>query len=173
MSTIYRKTPSGQDEIETRARRLPPRLRTALILVDGKRTEDELRQMIAQQADETLAALIEQGLIEAAEAPPARPRPATAPGAGATAAVPGVATPTAPVPGPAAARPFEQVRRDSVRHLTDLVGPMAEALAIKMEKTRSFDELKPLLELARQIIANSRGSSAAADFTAKFIIPGG
>lgn len=168
MSTIYRKTPSGQDEIETRARRLPPRLRTALILVDGKRTEDELRQMIAQQADETLAALIEQGLIEVSEAPAAKPRPAAA------SAAPAVAAPTALAPPPpAAARPFEQVRRDSVRHFTDLVGPMAEALAIKMEKARNIDELKPLLELARQIIANSRGSAAAAEFTAKFIIPGG
>jgi len=168
MSTIYRKTPSGQDEIETRARRLPPRLRTALILVDGKRTEDELRQMIAQQADETLAALIEQGLIEVSEAPATKPRPV------ATSAAPAVAAPTALAPPPpAAARPFEQVRRDSVRHFTDLVGPMAEALAIKMEKARNIDELKPLLELARQIIANSRGSAAAAEFTAKFIIPGG
>jgi hypothetical protein len=82
MATIYRKAAKGQAEIDTRAHRLIPRLRTALILVDGKRTDDELRLMIAQQPEETLAALLEQGFIEVvAELAAGRPRivPATAP----------------------------------------------------------------------------------------------
>ena len=36
MSTIFRKTAKGTSEVETRANRLPPRLRAALILVDGR-----------------------------------------------------------------------------------------------------------------------------------------
>ena len=42
MATIYSKTADGQNEIETRARRLSPRARSTLILVDGKRSEAEL-----------------------------------------------------------------------------------------------------------------------------------
>jgi hypothetical protein len=64
MSTIYRKTAEGQAEVETRARNLPPRMRSALIMVDGKRTDDELRRLVLQKPDETLQALAEQGLIE-------------------------------------------------------------------------------------------------------------
>ena len=56
MPLIYRKTAKGLSEIETRANRLPPRLRSALIVVDGKRNLAELRPLILQP-DETLAAL--------------------------------------------------------------------------------------------------------------------
>jgi hypothetical protein len=163
MATIYRKTAKAQEEIDTRAHRLVPRLRTALILVDGRRTDDELRKMIMLQADETLAALLAQGFIEVAgeaEAVPARP--AAAPVAAA------VRTPAAAVAVPAG-KAFEQRRREAVRAFTDLVGPMGELLAIKMEKARSADELRPLLEMARQIIANSRGGSAAAQFAERHV----
>ena len=44
MTKIFRKTDKGVDEIATRANRLVPRLRTALILVDGIRDEAELGQ---------------------------------------------------------------------------------------------------------------------------------
>jgi hypothetical protein len=162
MATIYRKTAKAQEEIDTRAHRLVPRLRTALILVDGRRSDDELRKMIMLQADETLAALLAQGFIEVAgevEAPRPRPAAPVAPAAG--------------VPAPAVAAPsgkaFEQQRREAVRAFTDLVGPMGEVLAMKMEKARSADELRPLLETARQIIANSRGGSSAAQFAERHL----
>ncbi|MDP3085766.1 MAG: hypothetical protein Q8N44_19040, partial [Rubrivivax sp.] len=65
MATIYRKTAKGLTEIATREHRLTPRLRSALIVTDGKRNDAELRALISQQADETLASLLEQGFIEA------------------------------------------------------------------------------------------------------------
>ncbi len=46
MATIYRKTAKGHSEIETRAHRLAPRLRSALIMVDGRRSDDEVRKLI-------------------------------------------------------------------------------------------------------------------------------
>jgi hypothetical protein len=160
MATTYRKSSKGAAEIETRAHRLAPRLRGALIVVDGRRSATELYKLIPQQAEETLAALLEQGFIEpAGEASPASvptPRPAPAPA-------------SAPRP---AARPtavdFEVRRRDAVRRLTDQVGPMGEALAMRMERCRNADELRPLLALASQIVANTRGRSAAAEFEARF-----
>jgi hypothetical protein len=75
MATIYRKTSKGHAEIETRVHRLPPRLRGALIVVDGRRADDELRRLVPQ-ADETLQLLAEQGFIEligiTQDTPPAR-----------------------------------------------------------------------------------------------------
>lgn len=160
MGIIFRKTPKGSSEIESRAHRLTPRMRSTLILVDGRRSDAELRTMIVQQCDETLQALVDQGFIEPA-AQTAEPRP----------------TATAPAPNPAptpqaapAARPedFMQLRRDAVRQLTDLVGPMAESLAMRMERARDMAELAPMLATAAQIIGNVRGASAANAYSAKF-----
>lgn len=157
MSIIYRKSAKGVAEIETRAHRLPPRLRSALIIIDGKRSANELKGLILAQADETLASLLEQGFIEAAGSAAAAPARASA------------------APSPAstpAARPatadFDTRRRDMVRRLTDLVGPLGEALAMRMERTRNAEELRPLLAVALQVIANTRGRAAAAEFEARF-----
>jgi hypothetical protein len=157
MVQIHRKTAKGLAEIETRAHRLPPRLRSALILVDGKRSVEELSKMVLQDPDGTLKALLDGGFIEVFEVePPAR------------ASQPRAAAP-APAPAPTMAAPsFEQTRREAVRALTDLVGPMAEAVAIRMEKARSADELRPLLTLAMQIISNTRGRQMASDYGRRF-----
>jgi hypothetical protein len=162
MATIYRKTAQGQDEIETRARRLAPRLRSALILVDGKRSEDELRKVILQQPDEALQALLEQGLIEVAAVTQARPRPEPA-----TAPTP-LGTPAVSAPAPLAPE-FATLRREAVHALNETLGPMGETLALKMEKAASLAELRPLLETAVTVIGNARGGGAAARFAMRFL----
>ena len=55
-----------------------------------------------------------------------------------------------------------------MRGLNDQLGPLAETLAIKIERARTADELRPLLATAVQIIGNARGRSAAADYAARF-----
>lgn len=171
MATIYRKTAKGQSEIETRALKLAPRFRSLLILVDGRRSDRELTALMPQAGDEALAALAQAGLIEAigltADTPvPPAPRVATPP-----------APPPSPAPASAAAHspadartdmPFEQRRRESVRMLIDYVGPMAEALAMRMERARSIDELTPLLATAAQVLANTRGRAVATEFSRRF-----
>jgi hypothetical protein len=46
MATTHRKTAKGTAEIETRAHRLSLRLRGMLILVDGRRSDDQLRAFV-------------------------------------------------------------------------------------------------------------------------------
>lgn len=159
MSTIYAKTPQGLHEIATRERRLSPRLRSALILVDGKRDEDELARLI-QNPDETLQALLEAQLIAAvASGKPARSSkpaeldeaPAPAPGTGLSAA------------------DLAALRRDAVRALNDLLGPEAESLALRMERAGDEEQLRAALERAVQYIANARGGGAAATFATRFL----
>jgi hypothetical protein len=158
MSIIFRKSAKGVAEIETRAHRLPPRLRSALIIIDGRRSASELKKLILAQADETLATLLEQGFIEAAGTAAATPaRPSATPTA-----------PTSPRPTVRPAADFETRRQDMVRRLTDLVGPVGEALSMRMERTRSPEELRPLLAVALQVIANTRGRAAATEFEARF-----
>jgi len=75
MSNVYRKTERGQTEIATRQYKLAPRLRSALVVVDGKRSQFELASMIAGEPQETLQALLEAGFIELTQgfAPPLLP----------------------------------------------------------------------------------------------------
>lgn len=176
MATIYRKTAKGQSEIETRALKLAPRFRSLLILVDGRRSDRELTTLLPQAGDEALAALAQAGLIEAigltADTPVPGATRAPAPPA------PAPAAPSAPAPAPAAPAPaagpprvdlpFEQRRRESVRMLIDQIGPMAEALAMRMERARNIDELRPLLATAAQVLANTRGRAVATEFVRRF-----
>jgi len=171
MPTIFRKTAKGVHEIETREYRLPPRVRNALILVDGKRDVVALQTLIPQQVDATLELLFEQAFIEvvgeSVAAAPARPadpgrvQNMAAPVAPSAPAAEPVAAPAAePVAAPPAV-PFNQRQRAAVRDLNDAVGPMAEALAIRMERARADAELQPLLQAAVQLIGNARGRAAA------------
>ncbi len=170
MATIYRKSEKGLAEIETRAHRLLPRMRSALILVDGKKSDDELRKLILTAPDETLSALAEQGFIEvASKAPRAEPVPLTALGTPAAAPAAAPSSAVASRPAPLAAKPFEAVRREAARALNDQLGPLAETLVIKMERSASMTELRPLLETAAQVVRNARGAAAAAAFTEKFL----
>lgn len=159
MGILFRKTPKGSSEIETRAHRLPPRMRSALILVDGRRSTDELRGLLGPPCDDTLQALREQGFIEPAG----------------VADAPAAPSPTRPVDSGAAmaasARPavdLATLRREAVRQLTDQVGPMAEALALRMERSKDLAELLPLIGTAAQVIGNVRGAAAANAYRARF-----
>jgi len=161
MSTVYRKTAKGQEEIATRVHRLQPRLRQALILVDGRRSDEDYARMLPQ-ADEVLRALADGGFVEAAEVVATTPPRAAPTMPAAATAVP---APVAPAPPP----PFgDALKREIVRSLNDQLGPMAEALAIKVERARSADELRPVLEQAQRALRDMRGSAAARAFAERF-----
>jgi hypothetical protein len=155
MTTIFRKTEKGSNEIATRANKLVPRLRTALILVDGLRSEAELGPLIGRDAANTLEELSSLGYIEVASVVETAPPKSSK-------------TPAAPVATPAVENDFASFRQEAVRAFNDLAGPPGEYLAIKMEKATSREQLAPLLQTAHQIITNARGAQAANEFKARF-----
>ncbi|MDP3221833.1 MAG: hypothetical protein Q8M96_01730 [Rubrivivax sp.] len=161
MPIIFRKTAKGVAEIETRAHRLTPRMRSALILVDGKRDAEDMKLLITQQAEETLQTLAEQGFIEAV-GETVRSQSSSAPAA-APASEARAAAPTAK-PGP----DFDNLRRGSVRALNEALGPSAESLAIRIERARNLQELQPLLAQAAKLIGAVRGTAAAEAYAARF-----
>lgn len=74
MSVIFVKTPKGVSEMETRSGGLTPRVRRILIMIDGKRTVDDLRAMaLADDLTHTLGGLEEEGYIEVLKAPEVAP----------------------------------------------------------------------------------------------------
>jgi len=66
MALLYAKTAAGRQEIEDRARRLPAALRSILLMVDGQRDDNALRDLFAglRAPADTLQQLAELGLIE-------------------------------------------------------------------------------------------------------------
>jgi|APDOM4702015118_1054815.scaffolds.fasta_scaffold29110_2 hypothetical protein len=167
MSIVYRKTAKGQSEMATRAHRLPPRLRGALILVDGGRTDADLLKLIPTEGRATLDQLVAEGFIETAvtlsdRAPAARPgEPAHPPQRPADAASAGHKEPS-----------VESVRREAVRALNEQLGPSAESLAMKIERAKTMAELRPLLVLAAQTLRGFRGSAVADAFSVRFLADG-
>ncbi|MCE2915015.1 MAG: hypothetical protein ACOVOT_09975 [Rubrivivax sp.] len=164
MPTLHRKTTKGVSEIETRAHRLAPRLRTALLMVDGKRKDAELATLLGSGTADILTALREQGFIEAVESAPAA-------GSSATPATPAAGS-GAPVPSTsfsvAAPVDLDSHRRDAVRALGELLGPGADTMSMRMEKAKTFDELYPLVERAAQLVANTRGRTLAEAYYMRF-----
>jgi hypothetical protein len=64
VGVIFAKTPKGQQEIETRAGGLSPRVRRVLIFVDGKRSVEALRSVLqSDDLQHTLGMLEEDGFI--------------------------------------------------------------------------------------------------------------
>jgi len=163
MSIVYRKTAKGQTEIETRAHRLVPRLRSMLILVDGRRTDDELARLIQGEPAAALISLLADGFIEVVSVPAERPREPVAP------------TPVAPAPPMAAPAPqrkevsVDSLRREAVHFLNEHIGPGANGIAMKLERTKTMAELRPLLVSAGQLLASFHGADTARAFAARFL----
>lgn len=177
MPTIHRKTAKGLSEVQTRAFHLPPRLRSLLIMVDGKRSDAELSAMLPQ-AGEILQALAGQGFIEvAAQAPappPAPPQPPPPPPPPPPAALQaprrdaagaeGSAAAVAVAPAATASTDFPARRRQVLRLFNDIAGPDGEPMAIKMERARSLEELRALLPQAVNLVGLLRGRGEAQAF---------
>jgi hypothetical protein len=67
---VFRKTAKGTEEMASRTQGLTPRVRRMLILVDGKRTVSQLRELVAaDDLTHSLSLLEETGLIEMISAP--------------------------------------------------------------------------------------------------------
>lgn len=154
MGIIYRKTELGQAEIATRALRLSPRLRQALILVDGKRSQEELRKLIPPPADEALQALLEAKCIEPANEPAA----AAAPPPSQRVAAPVVLT-------------LVETRQRAVRWVTNHLGPYGDPLNLRIEKAKNAQDMQSALVLTSTFVRQQLGSARAAEFEQQVGLP--
>jgi hypothetical protein len=157
VGTVYRKTDKGQTEIATRAYRLVPRLRSALILVDGKRSDEDLNKLILPPADGVLATLLGDGFIEALGGAQ-EPAAAAASAAGAT--VP----PVAPPPPAPVTLSLDETRRRAVRWISDRLGPYGDPLNMRIEKVKTQDDLRAALELADSFVRQQLGAVRSQEF---------
>ncbi len=150
---IYVKTEAGVTEVRKRALKLPPRLRTVLILVDGTLNAAALQQAatsLGAPAD-SLEMLLQHGLIASSAA---APDAVTAADVEQTLAPAGTAA-LAGMTDPERFRAAQKFMNDSV---VDALGLRAFFFTLKLEKCYTLDDLRALLPDFGKAVA--RGSEA-------------
>jgi hypothetical protein len=128
LSSVFCKTPKGLAEISTRAHRLPSRVRAMLIMVDGRRSGDDLLALSnsAAEGKRQLATLLEAGFI----------RLQTAPENSAAEAAALRLEPPLPDEDISLAKSY------AARRLRELLGAEARPLVAEIERLQTLDELQ-------------------------------
>jgi hypothetical protein len=157
-NAIYLKSAKGAEAIATRQHGLTPKLRSLLILIDGKRSVAELTRLAGMLGDveQLLSQLLEQGCIDTAAGVPlssGQTQPSGA--AGTLGAAAGGSTPAVSLP---------EAQRFAVRRLTDILGPSAESLCLRIEAARTAQEFTAILGRAEAVVRDFRGADVAARF---------
>jgi hypothetical protein len=165
------KTVSGTEEVSKRSRKLPPRLRTLLIMVDGGLTAAQLRQAAATLGApaDCLESLESMGLVEVqSQAPAQAPAPAQA---GHPAAEPPAAerapAPTQPVPAMTDPERFRAAQKFMNDNAVDALGLRAFFFTLKMEKCYTCDDLRALLPEFTRLVTKGSGEAVARVLTAR------
>jgi hypothetical protein len=141
---LYKKTPKGEEEIKARAAKLPPKLRTMLILIDGSKTRNQLNGVAKQLGigDDYLKQLEEQGLINGETH--------------ATASPPG--TPSAPLDE---FERFRQAQRFMNQTAVNALGMRSFFFTLKLEKCSTRSELADLLDDYAKALTKGAGAEEA------------
>lgn len=157
---VFQKTAKGTEEMEKRNHGLTPKVRRLLIMIDGKRTVDGLREMItADDLTHTLGMLEEEGFIQV--------------GGVAVAGGQVVAPPAGQLPPIAAFRDDPPVddpmrlqlsRNFMMNTLNAFVGALGtSALIEKLESARNLGELRACFDEWYQAIVTSRDGRREAE----------
>lgn len=153
-TSIYDKTAKGKEEIATRKYQLAPRLRTLLVLVDGRRSEEELLRNVAGLGlgASALAELVEHGHIVLATSYASLPEPDPADAGPAP----------AQAPEPAQIAQFQSVYDFYNKTIKNTIGLRGFTLQLKVEKASSVAELRELRPSYIEAVQKARGSETAA-----------
>lgn len=149
--TIYDKTDKAREEISTRKHGLPHRLRSLLVMVDGRQTAEELLRKVAGiglDAD-SVASLVEQGFIRAVST-----------------SAPAVEAPVPNEPPASAAEPSVEERflaayQFYTETIKNTIGLRGYALQLKVEKATSIEELRQLRHPYLEAVAKAKGNEVA------------
>ena len=172
-NAIYRKTDAGVAEVQARVLGLRAELRRLLILIDGTATLSRLTAFVrGSEINFLIAELETQGLITSATIGQSM---AMTPAAATTRTAAAQTAPAAPVAATAAhsdtdgvleptAAQVLAVRRTAVRTLHDILGPEADALALKIKQCKSAQELRVTVTEVRQNLDRQMGVAVGQRF---------
>lgn len=163
-SLIYAKTPKGVAEVGARGAQLSMVTRRVLIMMDGKRTVDELAVYVrAGEIGAIITQLESEGLAEKAGAIAATTVAPLAVTESASPEAPAV-PPSAPEERDLGPITLEEVKRRAVRELNDRLGPEADVIAMRIEACRNIDEFRERVRDAERYVAAALGAAAAQDY---------
>jgi hypothetical protein len=166
MSAVFIKTEKGTMEMTAKTGGLTPRVRRVLIFIDGKRTVDELRDMLrADDLQNTLGSLEEAGYIEllttiSAKAP-----------AAANAATQASITAFGPLPVDADPLRLQQSRNFMLNTIKTFVGALgSSSLLDRIENAKDHPGLRLLYdEWYHSIVMSSQGRREAETLRTKLL----
>lgn len=173
-TAMYHKSARGAEAIAARTAALGPKLRSMLILINGKRPFAELAAMAQGlgEPEQLMAQLEQEGYIEAASATsgaptePAALMPASGPVQRAPTAMPRPA-PGRPSLGPTElAVPLPQAKQFAARRLADMLGPTADDLCMRIENARTPQEFRAAIRRTETILREVVGPELAHQFAA-------
>lgn len=152
---VFAKTEIGQQEIQSRALGLPPKVRSALILVDGRRTGRDLQALVGEEAVPALEQLMAQGCIRSTgTAEPAQ-----------AAAVPGQSEADAgfsvlPPPESRDAKAFEMARNFMMNTVNTIFGQnMRLTLIETIHACKTVQELRQAYPLWAEAMESNRAGA--------------
>ncbi|MFN4361449.1 MAG: hypothetical protein ACK4F4_12070 [Hylemonella sp.] len=148
---IYRKSEKGAEAIATRGHGVGGKQRMLLILVDGKKSAEELIKLAAGMGEsaQLLQQLEAEGLIEVVAAATGAAKPAAA----------GLPT--------AGGVDLGKARTLATRLLAEQLGPLADELAIRLEAARDMPQFVEVMKRAYAVVREVRGQAAADRFGAE------
>jgi hypothetical protein len=146
-NALHYKSAKGIEAIASRQHGLGPKLRSMLILVDGKRKFDELTRLSSAFGDtqQLLQQLLTNGFIDEVRIEAAQPK----------------------VPPAPSTKTLPQAQKFAVHRLTKVLGPMSEQLCMRIESTRSWDEFDAAIAHADGIVRGIKGLQLAATISAE------
>jgi hypothetical protein len=148
-SIIFERTASGNEKFQAGARELSNEQRMALIMVDGKRSAQDIVKTLAAIGNGygLLSQLVDLGVISPKPIASAKVMPMATRASSQNNADP-------------------QIRQYAVKTIGDALGAMGDKLCLKIERTKTSEELMPLIETARMILMEYVGEARASAFEA-------
>ena len=179
-NTVFFKTEAGLEEVKARALGLRAELRRLLILVDGSAPLSRLAIFVrGSEIDSLIAELEIQGLVSTGTGATAAVNAPVAVSAVASAVARPAATPAlSPTPSSSSAIPASvsyanleptaaqliAVRQTAIRTLHDLLGPDADALAVKIDRCKDAQDLRATITDIRQTLDRRLGTDTGQRF---------
>jgi len=154
-SVIYEKTEAGADEVKARSRKLAPRLRTMLIMVDGMISATQLQDAAATLGvpNDFLDSLLQQGLIR-------RRAAAQAAEESIDLVLDAPAAPGWPEP-PTDGERFRSAQKFMNDSAVDAMGLRAFFFTLKLEKCFTLEDLRTLLPEYTKVVTKGSGEGVA------------
>lgn len=157
---IYDKTDKGREEISTRKYQLPSRLRTLLVMVDGKQTVPDLLKKVAGLGldAKSIQDLLDQGLIGPLAIPsPAEPLVPDIP----------VASPAQTIGTDAIPAELDDAKRFQLLYnffnetIKSAIGLRGYALQLKVERATSLEDFRQLRQPYLEAVLKIKGREMA------------